>query len=224
MSPLAHARNSVGIGQGAEKAVGNIYTNGGKPSGILTVDKVLKPDQRAAIKNSFSEMSNGNNDRLFVLEADFKYTQASLSPNDIELLASRRFQIEDVCRFFGVPSILANDSQAGTTWGSGIQQIVQGFYKFGLKPYLTRYQSSMEANLLTPLERGKIAIRFDVSELLEPSKADRIKSGKEGVTGGLFTPNEWRKTEGLPPIDGGDKVIVQQQMVPIDTIQTPISE
>jgi len=224
LSPLAYARNSIGVGQAAEQATTNIYKNGGKPSGLLMLDKVLKPDQRKKIKENFEEMTSGTSDRLFVLEADMKFESVSLSPTDIELLSSRRFQIEDICRFFGVPSILVNDTQASTAWGSGIAQIVQGFYKFGLRPYLARYEASMNVNLLEVKERGKISIEFDLSQFLEPTYAERVKSGKESVTGGLISPNEWRAKEQLPAKEGADCLIVQQQMVPIETIKTTMTE
>jgi len=217
LSPLGFARNSVGIGQAAELATTNIYKNGGKPSGLLTIDKILTTEQRAAIKKNFSELSEGNSDRLFVLEADMKYKQVSLSPTDIELLASRNFQVEDICRFFNVPSVLVN-APSSTSLGTGIGQIIQGFFKFGLRPNLTRYESSMEVNLLKPEERGRIKIEFDINSLLQADRKDRLKSSKEGVTGGIISPNEAREVEGLAPKEGGDSLIVQQQMVPIDEI------
>jgi len=217
LSPLAFARNSIGVGQAAEASTGKIYRNGGKPSGVLYIDKILTKEQRDQIKANFSELAEGNNDRLFVLEANMKYEQVSLSPNDIELLASRRFQIEDIARFFGVPSVLINDTSAGTTWGSGIQQIVQGFYKLGLRPYLERYEASMKANLLSAEDRLKYDIEFDFNALLRPDQAERVKSYKEAVTGGIMTPNEARLCEGWKPQDGGDKLFMQQQMLPIDS-------
>jgi HK97 family phage portal protein len=218
LSPLGYARNSVGVGQAAELATTKIYNNGGKPSGILMLDKILTPEQRDKLKQQFSELATGNDDRLFIMEAGMKYEQVSLSPQDIELLSSRRFQIEDICRFFSVPSILVNDNHDNTAWGSGISQIIQGFYKFGLKPYITRLQSSMEANLLKTEERGQVVIRFDTTELLRPDYTERLKSAKEGVTGGILAANEYRKTEGLPPLPGGDKLYMQQQMVPVEDL------
>lgn len=219
LSPIAFARNSIAIASASENSVTKIYKNGGKPSGILSVDAPLKPDQRKKIKENFSELAEGNSDRLFVLEANMKWEQVSLSPQDIELLASRRYQVEDICRFWGVPSILVNDTSSGTSLGTTAQEIILSFYKFGLKPYLSRIAKSIEVNLMTAQERVNMSVEFDVSDLLQPSRADRIKSGKEGVTGGLFSPNEWRKEEGQSPKDGGDALIVQQQMIPIDQIE-----
>jgi len=216
LSPLEYAKQSLGIASAAEKSTSNIYRNGGKPSGVLMIDKLLTDEQRKRIKEEFAELSEGNENRLRVLEAGMQYQQVSLSPNDIELLASRRFQIEDIARFFGVPSVLINDTQAGTTWGSGLQQIVQGFYKFNLRPYLERYEASMKCFFLRPEERMNYDIEFDFMSLLQPDLAERVKTGREGVQGGLFTPNEWRVNEGKQPMEGGDKLIVQKQMVPID--------
>jgi HK97 family phage portal protein len=218
VNPLRFARNTIAVGQAAEKQTGKVYKNGGKPSGVLMLDRTLKPEQRDQIKSQFSGLSEGNNDRLFVLEAAMQYKAVSLSPQDIELLSARRFQIEDIARFFGVPSILINDAAQNTAWGSGISEIIQGFYKFGLVPYMKRIKGRMAMSLLKPDERLKYFFDFDFESLLEPSFSERVKSGKEGVTGGLITPNEWRNKEGMTDKPAGDKLYLQQQMTPIEDL------
>lgn len=218
LSPLDYARNSIGVAQGAEAAVTSIYENGGKPSGVLTIDKILTDAQRDQIKKSFSGMTDGNNSRLFTLEAGMKFQQISLSPQDIELLASRRFQIEDIARFFGVPSVLINDTANSTVWGSGIQQIVEGFYKLCLNSYIKRIQDSMLCWLVPTNERLTTEIEFDFNELIQPFLAERIKTYKEAVTGAIITPNEARVIEGWNEKPGGDSLYMQQQMVPIDKL------
>lgn len=220
LSPLSYARQALGIASAAEDAVASVYANGGKPSGILSSDKVLTKDQRAKIKENYDEMTSGGNQRMFVLEAGFKWEKISLSPSDIEMLASRRFQIEDLARFLGVPSVLINDTQSSTAWGTGIGEIIQGFYKFGLKPYYDRYKASIQNRLLKPAERGRIEIGFDIDALLMPSFADRVKTGKEAVTGALLKPNEWRAREGIEGYEGGDEAYMQQQMVPVRLLGT----
>lgn len=215
LSPLSYARNSIAIGLAADKRTGKIFRRGGKPAGMLTIDHVLKPDQRAAVKENFNEMVEGDADSLFVLEAGMEYTQISLSPKDIELLASKAWQLKDVARFMGVPPVMIGDADSTTVWGSGIDKIVEGFYKFGLRPYLERFEASIIANLLKPEERTKIQCEFDFNALLRGDLAARIKTKKEAVTGGIMTPNEARKDEGLPPIEGGNEIYMQQQMVPL---------
>lgn len=219
LSVLGYARNTLAIASGAEESVNKVYATGGKPSGILSIDKILTKQQRDKVKENFNELSEGSQDRLFVLEAGMKYQQVSLSPQDIELLASRRFQIEDIARFFNVPSVLINDTNAATTWGSGIQQIVQGFYKLGLRPYAKRIESSIKANLLDSGEKTKYEVKFDFNDLLMQDLADRIKMYKEAVTGAIMTPNEAREKEGWAKIDGGNDLFMQQQMIPIQQLK-----
>ena len=219
LSTFDYMRQSLGIALASERATTKIYRNGGRPSGVLTMDSLLKPEQKKEIRESFSGLTESiDSGRLFVLEHGMKFQQVSLSPQDIELLASRRFQIEDIARFFGVPSVLINDTNAATTWGSGIQQIVNGFYKLTLRPYLERFEASMLSRLLTPQERMMYDIEFDFNALLRPDKGERVKSYKEGIMSGQMTPNEARMCEGDSPMDGGDRLYMQRQMTPIDML------
>lgn len=217
LNPLSFARNSVGIGLATEKRVGKIMSNGAKPAGILkTGSAQLSPDQRARTKESFRDLAEGNNDTLFVLEGGFDYQQISMSPKDIELISSRRFQIEDIARFFGVPSVLINDTSASTTWGSGIEQIVEGFYKLGLRPYIERLESSINLNLISFEDRQRgVKCAFDFNALLRGNMKFRFETYKAAVSGGFMTPNEARAKEGWSAKDGGDQLFMQAQMVPV---------
>lgn len=147
LSPLGYASNTIGIAIDQSNRMGELSSNGGKTNGILTIDKALTEAQREAVRARFAGLQEGNQAELFVLEAGFNYQQTSLSPTDMQLLESRRFSIEDIARFYGVPSVLINDTASGTTWGSGIEQINMGFYKLNLKPYLERIESSIKRHL-----------------------------------------------------------------------------
>ena len=216
LSPLGHARNSLGIAIASEKQVGKVFLNGAKPAGVLMYDKVLKPEQRDQIRQSFADLAEGNEDSLIVLEAGMKYEQISMSPQDIELLASRRFQIEDIARFMGVPSVLINDTAGSTTWGSGIQQIIAGWYKLGLRPYLERFETSIEVSLLTDQERGRFEAEFDFDELLRADFGARMDGYQKGINAGVITPNEARSEEGRLALPGGDQLLVNGNMIPVD--------
>ena len=218
MSPLGYARNTIGIAQAGEARVANIFKNGGKPSGVLMIDKVLKPEQRDAIRREFNELREGNSDRLMVLEADMKYSQISMTPQDIELLQSRRFQIEDLCRFMGVPSVLVNDTQGSTVWGSGIQQLVQGFYKLNLRPYLERIEASIIFNLMRPEDRPGAVVEFDFDAILRADMAARMDGWQKGINAGVFTPNEARLKEHLEPLEGGDTLYINGNMKKLSDI------
>jgi HK97 family phage portal protein len=215
LSPLSYARNSVGIGIASDDRVKALASNGFKPTGVLTIDKLLKPEQREQIRNQFADLASGSGDPLRVLEAGMAYQQISMNPKDVQLLETRRFQIEDIARFFGVPSVLINDTSASTTWGSGIEQIVQGFYKLGLRPYLERYEASIHNTLLSAADRRNYEFEFDFGALLRGDELTRFQSYKEAINAGFKTINECRQTEGLYPIEGGDRAYLQAQMTPI---------
>lgn len=221
LSPLAYARNAIGVGIASENRANALASNGFKPTGILTIDKLLKPEQREQIRKQFADLQEGSSDPLRVLEAGMTYQQVSMNPKDVQLLETRRFQIEDIARFFGVPSVLINDTSASTTWGSGIEQIVQGFYKLGLRPYLERFEASIQNSLLTVSERRTYEFEFDFNALLRGDEKTRYATYKEAVLNGLKTVNECRQSEGLEPVDGGDVAYMQGQMTPLAVLAEP---
>lgn len=217
-SPLAFARNIIGIAQAAEQTVTSVYSNGGKRSGVLTLDELLTREQRDAIRENFSSLTTGDNSRLLVLEMGMKFEPISMSPQDIELLQSRRFQLEEICRWFGVPSVLVNDTSGSTTWGTGVEQLVAGFYKLNLRPYLERIESSVSANLFSADESRQYEFEFDFDGLLRSDLKTRLEGYRTAVAGTILTPNEVRKMEGLPAIDGADSLLSQVNMSPIQNL------
>jgi len=217
-SPLGYARNIVGVAQAAEQAVSNIYKNGGKPSGVLSMDRLLTPEQRDVVRQNFSTLTTGTDDRLLVLENGMEFSQVSLSPQDIELLASRRFQMEEIARWFGVPSVLINDTAASSAWGSGIEQLVSGFYKLNLRPYLERFEASVQVNLFTAEDAQNYEFEFDFEGLLRSDLKTRLEAYRTAVAGTILTPNEVRRMEGWAEVDGGDSLLSQVNMMPISQL------
>jgi HK97 family phage portal protein len=225
MSPLSYAKGSLGINIALENRVTTLSSNGGKTNGILSVDKVLTNEQRLKIQDNFKELESGDKDQLFVLEAGMKYQQASLSPSDMQLIENRRFSVEDIARFMGVPSVLINDTSASTTWGSGIEQIMEGFYKLNLRPYLERFESSFVRSLMPPEDWGKIEVELDFDDLLRADTIKRYDSHSKSINAGLLTPNEARAKEGYEPKTGGDVIYLNGSLVPAGSVnrgtQTP---
>ena len=219
LSPLAYQRNTLGIAQAAESAVNKIYRNGAKPSGVLTMDKFLNQEQRELVREKFYSLAAGSEDRLMVLEGGMKFDAISLSPQDIELLESRRFQISEICRWYGVPSVMVNDTTGSTVWGSGIEQIVSGFYKLTLRPIIEKIEASILANLMTPSEARKYSVEFDFNALTRSDLKTRYESYRVGIYGGFITPNEVRLMEGLPTKEGGDSLFMQGANMRLEDIQ-----
>jgi HK97 family phage portal protein len=217
-SPLAFGRNMVGIAQAAEQTTTRVYKNGGKRSGVLTLDKLLTPSQRDHVRQNFSSLTTSNDDRLLVLEMGMQFEPISMSPQDIELLASRKFQLEEICRWFGVPSILVNDTSGSTAWGSGIEQLVQGFYKLNLRPYLERFESSIQANLFSDAEANQYEVEFDFEGLLRSDLKSRLEGYRTAISGSILTPNEVRRIEGWASMEGGDDLLSQVNMATLQSI------
>lgn len=220
LSPLAYARNSIGLGLATEEFGTTYFTNGGKPSGILMLDKVLSDEQRDAVRKNFSTLVEGssNANRLMVLEASMKYEQVQINPSDMQMIEARRFQVEDVARFFGVPSVLINDNSQSTTWGTGIEAIVLGFYKLNLRPYLTRFEQAYQNKLLSPVDRAKYSIEHVFEGLLRGDSKSRAEFYSKMVQNGLMTRNEVRSKENLPTREGADELTVQVNMTPVDEL------
>lgn len=219
LSTLDFARQAVGLAISAEKQAAKFAKNGFKPAGVLMIDKLLKPEQREAIRAEFSTLVQGDEDPLKVLEAGMTYQQVSISPADAQLLESRRFQLEEICRFFGVPPVMIGDSSGSTVWGSGIQALMAGFYGITLRPRLERLEASINNKLLPVRDRGRIQFRFDPEALLRMDPTARSTRVKEHVQAGLLTPNEARIEMGYGASSdpAANKLYAQAQLVPLGT-------
>src|SRR5690606_12951690 len=176
-------------------AVIKVYANGAKPSGVLSFDRLLTKEQREAVRANFGSLTTGTDDRLLVLESGMKFDAVSMSPQDIELLGSRKHQIDEIARWFGVPSIMINQNEGTTTLGSSAAEIISTFYKITLRPYLERFESSVSANLLTASDDRDYEFEFDFEGLLRSDLKSRLEGYRTAVAGTILTPNEVRRIE-----------------------------
>lgn len=217
LSTLDYMRATTSEMANAQTAANMLFSNGGKPTGVLMVDSVLNAEQRAAIKERFAGMASGSSSRLYVLEASMKYQQLSLSPEDSQLLETRQYGIEEIGRWFGVPAVLINHANT-TTWGSGIEQIIEGFFKFTLRPALVGFEQAMRKRVLTPSQRSRFSVEWNFDGLLRANIKDRMEVYAKAVQNGLKTRNECRQLENDPPIDGGDELTAQVSLAPISML------
>lgn len=220
-SVIEFARNSLGLAQSGELVASKTFKRGLNASGYLTKDKFLTPEQRAQIRTSLDEFT-GDSDSAggtMVLEGGFSYNQLSLKPLDAELLASRQFSVEDVCRWFGVPPILIGHAAEGQTmWGSGIEQIFGGWARLSLRPYLTAASQAVRSKLVLPQDRPFLFAEFDLDDLLAADSQARAALYASLGQNGVMTRNEMREREGLSKMDGGDTLTVQSNLVPLDQL------
>lgn len=219
-SPLEFGRNIFGIAQAAESTTNKIYSNGAKRSGVLKMDKLLTKEQREQLREAFNfdTITSGDDRRVLVLEGGMEFTPVSMTPEEIELLASRKYQIDEICRWFGVPAILVNQNEGSTTLGSSTGEIISAFYKLNLRPYLEAIENSVQVHLFGKDESRKYEVELSFEALLRASQKERMEVYRTGITSGVMTPNEARTAEWLPRAEGGDKLYIQGAMVPIEQL------
>ena len=144
---------------------------------VLTYDKLLTSEQRTKIRERFNDVHEGseNAHKLLILEAGMQYGQVQINPDDMQLIESRRFQIEEISRFFGVPLAMLNEMTTATVWGSGVESQMMHFYKTSLKPYLTRFETAIQCQLLNPREARKYRNIMDFEDLLRADSKTRAE-------------------------------------------------
>lgn len=224
MSTLTFGRHAFGLASAIDKAAGNTFRNGLRPSGIMTFEQFLKAEQREVIEKGLIDKFTGamNAGRPMVLEGGTKWQQLTINPEDAQMLQSRGFSVEEVCRFFGVPPHMVGHTQNSTSWGTGLEQQTLGFQKFTLRRRLKRIEQAAEKQLLTPDDRaGGIVIEFNLEGLLRGDSAARSAFYQSGLQNGWMTINEVRALENMPPVEGGNVPRMQSQNVPITQAGQP---
>jgi len=222
MAKLEFMRATTDEAAKAQSAASKIFGAGGKPTGVLMVDKVLNPEQRKALLASFAGMSEGNTSRLYLLEASMKYEQLSMTPEDQQLLATRMYGVEELCRFLDVPPVMIGHSNV-TAWGSGIEQIVDGWHKLSLRPMLVNIEQAVRKRVMTPRQRATMSVEFSVDALLRGNLKDRMEIYAKATQNGIYDRNECRQLENLPPRDGANELTAQSNLIPLSAMGKQIA-
>jgi len=217
---LAFMNGTINLAISIQNTFTKLFANGNKRPGVFMLDKTLTPDQRTTIRTNFAALVEGNDTELIVLEAGAKFEALAMTPAEVQAMENRRFTVEEIARWLGVPSSLINDMTKNTSWGSGIQQIVEGFYKFRLRPMLVSFEQSIRKTVMTAEERAKYVCEFALEALLRGSLKERMEIYVLGVDHGIYTSNECRQFENLPPLAGGDTLRAQMQFTPLDKLGT----
>ncbi|WP_082505541.1 phage portal protein [Aureimonas sp. Leaf324] len=204
-----------------ESAAGAMFQNGVSPSGVLsTPDTVrLSREQRDELEVLLQQKYAGalRQGRPMLLDGGLKWTQLSIDPQDAQMLESRKFSGEQICRIFGVPPAMVGFGDKASNWGTGKEVDVLGFQKFTLRKRLKRIEQALVKQLVPLAERRSqgLVIEFNFEGLLRGDTASRYEAYERAIRMGLATRNECRALENLPPVDGGDVVTVQMQDIPL---------
>ena len=204
LSPLAAAQESVGLAQATQKHAAVMFRQGTLLRGILSTDGKLSAEAATNLRASWEKTYEGNDNahKIAVLEDNLKFQPLSMTASDSELLASRRFSVEEIARLFRVP--LSKIGATGTNTIANIETEEQGYISYSLLPLCRRIEEAFEQRLLFEDERDRIEIRFDFEGMLRANTKDRFAAAQIGLLNGFLSINEVRAREGMTPVEGGD--------------------
>ncbi|MGF3643274.1 phage portal protein [Morganella morganii] len=204
LSPIAYAKQAVGLGLATEEHGSRLFGNGAVTSGVLQTDQYLKDDAYERLKIDFENRHQGlaNAHKPMILEMGLKWQQISMTSEDAQFLETRKFQLEEICRIFRVPLHMIQNTDRATF--NNIENLGIGFINYSLVPYLTRIEQRINVGLVKPSKQGVFYAKFNTGALLRGDMKSRFDAYATGINWGIYSPNECRELEELNPRDGGD--------------------
>ena len=202
VSPIRAARQGLGLAMAAEEYGAKLFGSGSLATGVLQSEQRLSQEQADAIQARWKAKRTGltSAHEVIVLDSGAKFHQLSIPPADAQFLESRRFQIAEIARMFGVPSHMLMDTERSTSWGTGIEQQSIGFVVYTLRPWLTRVEQRV-SRLVRP---HAAYARYAVEGLLRGDSAQRAAFFKAMWEIGVYNTNEIRALEERSPVDEGN--------------------
>ena len=228
LSAVEFGRRTIGGAIATNKAAQSTFNGGLQLSGFMeTGSTKLSADQRADLIEIFDAFrGEAMRNKIVPLEKDFKFAPLMMKPQEAQLLESRAWDIEEVCRWFGVPPILIGHAAKGQTmWGSGIEQILLGWQTLQLNPLLRRVEQSVKKQLIPAADRKRIYPEINREALMAADSAARAALYSAFGQNGVMTRGEMRSRENLPSMPGDDMLTVQSNLVPLDQLgKAPTAE
>ena len=211
ISPIAYARESIGLSLATEKFGGQLFRNGAKMGGVLEAPAQLSDVAYDRLKTSFDLATSGENaHKTAVLEEGVKFTKIGMMADEAQFLETRKYQRAEIAGLFRVPAHMVNDLEKATF--SNISSLDLQFLKYSLRPWLRRLTACMRRDLFSVEDKRSQVLDFDVSSLLYADAASRSTYYHQMVLDGIITRNEARGMEGLNPIDGLDVPLMPLNM------------
>ena len=216
-SPIAMAKNAIGLAIATEEYGSKFFANGAAPSGVLEHPGTIKDPAR--VRDSWQQTFGGsaNSNKIAVLEEGMKYTPISISPEAAQFLETRKFQINEIARIFRVPPHMVGDLEKSSF--SNIEQQSLEFVKYTLDPWVVRWEQSIQRTLFTDEEKKAYFVKFNVEGLLRGDYQSRMTGYATARQNGWMSANDIRELENLdriPAEDGGDLYLINGNMLPLD--------
>lgn len=209
-SPIQHAaRQAIGLALGLEEHQARYVGSGGRPTGALEIPNGVGEETAKRIKadwkSEYGTLSQAGKTAL--LWGGAKYHPISFTQQDAEILASRRMQVAEIARIYGVPLYMLHETEKSTSWGSGLEEQSTSFVRYTLRPLVRRIAAEWDRKLFREDERDRLFTVINLDELLRGTAKDRALFYESMVQkSAIMTPNEARRREGLPPKDGEDEL------------------
>lgn len=210
-SRLQRAAAVIQAGLSVQEFAGALYQNGVNPSGVLEADGTIGDEALEGLKRQFKEAFAGSSNaaKAMVLDQGLKWKSVSVSPEDAELLASRRFTTEELARLYGCPPPIIGDLSHGTFTNS--ETAGRWFAQHTLTPWIRKIETEVTRSVFSEAERASHELELDLSGFLRGDPETRWKSHEIAVKNGILTPNEVREVEGWNPSENGDALAPQRQ-------------
>ena len=215
-SPIAMAKNAIGMAIACEEYGAKFFANGAAPGGVLEHPGTIKDPQRVreSWQSTFGGSSNSN--KIAVLEEGMKYTPIGISPEQAQFLETRKFQINEIARIFRVPPHMVGDLEKSSF--SNIEQQSLEFVKYTLDPWVVRWEQSIMRALFTPEEKKAYFVKFNLEGLLRGDYQSRMNGYATARQNGWMSANDIRELENLdriPAEEGGDLYLINGNMLPL---------
>lgn len=215
-SPIAMAKNAIGLAIATEEYGAKFFANGAAPGGVLEHPGTIKDPTkvREAWMSQFGGSANAN--KIAVLEEGMKYTPIGISPEQAQFLETRKFQINEIARIFRVPPHMVGDLEKSSF--SNIEQQSLEFVKYTLDPWVIRWEQSIQRSLLSKDEKAVYFVKFNLEGLLRGDYQSRMNGYAIGRQNGWMSANDIRELENLdriPAEDGGDLYLINGNMLPL---------
>lgn len=222
MIPIQTGRNVIGSALSVEESAAKIFENGLQSSGFISSDLPLNDEQRERIRSYLlSFVGSKNAGKMMVLEGGMKYNNVTMNPEAAQMLESRAFSIEEICRWFRVPPFMVGHMDKQSSWASSVEGMNMQFLTNTLRPLLVNIEQEISRCLLSGDD--DYYAEFSVEGLLRADSAGRAAYYTTSLQNGWMSRNDVRRLENLPPIDGGDIYTVQLNLTPIDQLGKDIS-
>lgn len=220
LSVVSYGARVFGSALAADTAAVTTFERGLMPTTYWKYPKVLKPEQRAEARAAIKKISGAvHAGDPAILEAEMDVGSIGINPDDAQMLESRAFSVEEVCRWFRVPPWMVGHSEKSTSWGSGIEQQMIAFLTFTLAPWLRRIEQAIAKDLMTPADRLRYYPKFAVEGLLRADSAGRAAFYNAMVNNGIMSRDEARAKEDMSPMGGNAaQLTVQSSMVLLDDL------